>query len=40
MKARQRIMHLLEIYENKDLFDDRAEHLEHSRLDIKDELIV
>ena len=38
--SRQRIMKLLEIYEDKDFFDERAQHMENSRLSIKDEMIV
>jgi len=40
MKNKQRIMKLLELYENKDFFDERANYLEHSRLVIKDEMIA
>jgi hypothetical protein len=40
MNAKQRIMDLLELYEGEDFFNERAKHLEHSRLLIKDELIV
>ncbi len=38
--SKKRIMKLLEIYEDKDFFEDRAEHLERSPLALKDELIV
>jgi hypothetical protein len=40
MKGKQRIMQLLEAYEDKDFFIERADYLEHSRLAIRDELIV
>jgi len=40
MRAKKRIMELLELYEGKDFFAERASNLENSRLSIKDELIV
>jgi hypothetical protein len=39
-KQRQRIMRLLEVYEDNDNFAERAHYLENSRLSIRDELIV
>lgn len=36
----KRIVDLLETYENRDFFHERANHWEHSPLSIKDELIA
>jgi len=40
MKAKQKIMRLLEVYEDKDNFAERADSLARSPLAIRDELIV
>lgn len=40
INTKKRIMDLLELYEGEDFFTERAKHLEHSRLSIKDELII
>ena len=39
-KKNSRIVNLLETYENRDFFYDRASHWEHSPLSIKDELMT
>jgi hypothetical protein len=40
INSRERIMNLLEAYEDRDFFNERADRLANSRLSIRDELIV